>query len=203
MAISKPLSGTHQQRALRTTLATKYLMLAVQFAQQPLSGLKGRDLADVEHAVQRLMYRGEPPTEVHEGTLNRATIDALQQRTRQLLQDLARLDVPGRIAITDDLVLCLWAIRLPDGALEFRTMGPAFARLQYQVMRLVEEVGVDKLRACHAHKPRPETGVCGRLFVKVTKKEYCSTKCQSRAWMKTESTRDPDKKGKRHGKTTR
>src|SRR5262245_35662752 len=44
----------------------------------------------------------------------------------------------------------------------------------YQLIRLLEDVGVERLRAC------PE---CGRLFLKVTRKQFCSTRCQAKVNM--------------------
>ncbi len=47
----------------------------------------------------------------------------------------------------------------------------------YRVIRLLDELGTDKLHTCLA----PD---CGRLFFKVTRKEFCSTRCQTRTYMR-------------------
>ena len=55
--------------------------------------------------------------------------------------------------------------------------GPLRDRFRFSVLRILNTVGVDKLAIC----PAPD---CGRLFVRVTRKEYCSTRCQSRLYMR-------------------
>jgi hypothetical protein len=69
--------------------------------------------------------------------------------------------------------------------------------LLYQVAMLLATVGEDRLQFC----PAPD---CGRSFVKVGRREYCSDRCQRRVFV---STYDPFKaqprRKDRHGKTTR
>ena len=66
--------------------------------------------------------------------------------------------------------------------------------LLYQVATLIAMVGEDRLRFC----PAPD---CGRTFVKVGRREYCSGRCQRRVFV---STYDPFKaqprRKDRHGK---
>ena len=57
------------------------------------------------------------------------------------------------------------------------TNGSPRDRFLYRVIRLLHDVGFDKLRTCR----RPD---CDRLFFKVTRKEFCSTRCQSRFYMR-------------------
>jgi hypothetical protein len=67
----------------------------------------------------------------------------------------------------------------------------------YQTLTMVEAVGIDRLRLC----PAPD---CGRAFVKVGRREYCSPRCQRRVFL---ATYDPFKAQPRrkdhHGKPTR
>jgi hypothetical protein len=46
-----------------------------------------------------------------------------------------------------------------------------------RLFELVDRVAIDKIRQC----PDPD---CGRYFVKVTRKRYCSTRCQRRVYMR-------------------
>jgi hypothetical protein len=66
----------------------------------------------------------------------------------------------------------------------------------FQVVRLLERLGTDKVLAC------PE---CGTLFVRQTRKEYCSTRCLSRRYMRdVERPRQRSSRRKatrHHGKT--
>jgi hypothetical protein len=75
--------------------------------------------------------------------------------------------------------------------------------LLYQVASLLREVGIGRLGVC----ADPE---CGRPFVRITKKRFCSQRCQSRIYMRQlradERSATPTtqrKKGSRSGKTAR
>ncbi len=62
----------------------------------------------------------------------------------------------------------------------------------YRLVRLLEQVGVERLRVCQAPDRSRPGGVCGRLFLKVTRKKYCSTRCQSRTYMREHRGGDRD-----------
>ena len=74
----------------------------------------------------------------------------------------------------------------------------------YALIRRLEQVGIDKLRVCQARDRKQASGVCGRMFLKVTRKEFCSARCQSREYMRSyarEGTTDRKQKRRRvHGK---
>lgn len=55
--------------------------------------------------------------------------------------------------------------------------GTPVAMLLYKVFRLLDDVGPNRLRNCPAED-------CGRAFVKITRKEYCSTRCQKKIYMR-------------------
>jgi len=78
----------------------------------------------------------------------------------------------------------------------------------YRLVRLLEEVGAERLQVCQAPDRTHTDGTCGRLFLKVTRKQYCSTRCQSRTYMREQRLQEQRerqelKKGSRHGKATR
>jgi hypothetical protein len=50
-------------------------------------------------------------------------------------------------------------------------------RFMYRLIRLLQDLGFDKLRKCK----RPD---CDHLFFKVTRKDFCSTQCQSCFYMR-------------------
>jgi hypothetical protein len=104
----------------------------------------------------------------------------MQTRMRELLSDVAQPRtsanaVPFKMAIANDLVLSFYGVQAKGRRLNLFVLGTPVDRLQYETMRLLETVGAEKVLAC------PE---CGRLFLKVTKKRFCSTKCQSRVYMR-------------------
>ena len=112
------------------------------------------------------------------GTLDRAAIRHLQQRTFEILNDAAQR---RSFTVAGDLVLTFWAFS--DGA-AFRVDvgGSPLDRLLYQTIRVLEAVGPGKLLAC------PAPG-CGKIFVKITKKRFCSQRCQSRIYMRAKRAR--------------
>lgn len=189
-------------------LSTKYLEAAIQFAQLPLSEFQSKALETVERVVQRIIHRGEPPTEVRPGDLSLETLTLLQEHALQILRDITKRPAPSA-TVAGDLRLSFWAIANKDGSVRVRTMGPPLDRFLFQLIRLLGDAGVKKLLSCPAPKARPETGPCGRLFLKVTKKDYCSARCQSRAYMaKMRAVERAERekltqKGSRRGKQTR
>jgi hypothetical protein len=76
-------------------------------------------------------------------------------------------------------------------------------RFIHRLVYLLETVGRDKIHTCKALRPKPDDGICGRVFLKVTRKEYCSVQCQSRMNMRNYRQRNTRRKGARHGKATR
>jgi hypothetical protein len=188
-------------KANQLRLATKYLEAAIQFAQVDLSKLPGKGLDTAERIVQRIIHRTEPATQVLPGALDRRTLTALQARALELLRSIATPG-PSRITIAGDLLLTFIAVREKDASVSVRVSGHALDRFQYQLIRLLEDAGVEKLLTC----PAPD---CGRIFLKVTKKRFCSQRCQSRIYMRQvraveRADRDAlTTKGARHGQTTR
>jgi len=68
-----------------------------------------------------------------------------------------------------------------------------------QTNRVLPNVALEALQVCPG---------CGKAFVKVTQKRFCSTRCQSRIYMRQlradeRAEREALRKGVRHGKTTR
>jgi hypothetical protein len=192
-------SGTGRTSG-RAKTAEDYLRFAVTFAQMPLATLRARHLATVERDVQRLLYRTEWGRYVRPGELKLEVLQDLQRQAARLLCSFAEPRAT-RFTVAGDLHLSFWAIRRDDGRVWLAVLGSPQDRFRYQLVRLLGEVDTRKLLLCTARKPRPETGVCGRLFFKVTRKEYCSTTCQTRMYMR--GWRAEERKGSRRGKTTR
>lgn len=71
----------------------------------------------------------------------------------------------------------------------------------YQTLTIVDAVGIDRLRLC----PAPD---CGRAFVKVGRREYCSPRCQRRVFLASydpfkAQPRRKDRNGKSKTRTRR
>jgi hypothetical protein len=69
--------------------------------------------------------------------------------------------------------------------------------LWYQMEKVLTAGGLERLRVC----PAPE---CGRAFVRVTQKKFCSTRCQTRIYMRIRRAEDRAEEERfLHGKKTR
>lgn len=179
------------------------LRFIVEFAQMDLPPTSMRQLQAVERQVQRFINREMPGHWVNAATPDRVLLGALQSRAFSLLHLLVTVKPVRNLAIAGDLQLSFYAVR-EGSSVRVMVMGSPLDRLLYQIIRVLEVIGFDKLFEC----PAPE---CGRLFLKVTKKRFCSQRCQSRIYMRQlraaeRAERDaltPKGTRLRHGKTTR
>lgn len=176
------------------------LRFAVDFAQADLMQLKPADYLALIKRVDALINRDGPSPGSASYVLDDKTLEVLQQGALELLAAIAR---QGTFTVAGDLVLTFWGVR--DGSrIRVLVGGTPLDRLLYQLIRILEAVGADRLMACPASD-------CQRIFVKVTKKRFCSQRCQSRIYMRqlrAEERAERDaltakaKRG-RDGKTTR
>jgi hypothetical protein len=66
--------------------------------------------------------------------------------------------------------------------------------LTFQIVHLVQKVGLDRLRRC----------LCGRVFAKTGRREFCSDQCQKRFYMRARRAQEREREQRtRQGKTTR
>jgi hypothetical protein len=170
--------------------ATEALRFAVDFAQTDIEAV---DVAEVERQIENLLnlphYLDPRAGWAKVPKLGKA---ALQEMQASLSEFLANLTGIGTDEVT--VSLTFWAVRsLKEGAdqmarakrdatayeprVDVLVHGQPRDWLLYRVIRLLEQVGAQNLKTC----PAPE---CGRLFLKVTRKEFCSARCQSRIYMR-------------------
>jgi hypothetical protein len=176
------------------------LRFLVEFAQLDLAQLPMRKLRECAWGVQLFLNRETPGYWTEKAAADRVFLQAVQDRARSLLQ----LFVQSRAAVEGDLLLTFAMTRNEDGRVHVYVHGSPLDRFLYQAVRVMETGGAEKLLAC------PASG-CGRLFSKVTKKRFCSTRCQSRTYMRAKraADREADRdaltslKGERNGLTTR
>ncbi len=171
------------------------LQFVVKFVQMDLARINPTQLKDVEQRVRQLIamtvdppdihdwasdgWRGEPP--VRKAVLLRLHADAKSWFTGIVMSGHARVELRLKFSTA-------WApSQRPSRQGRARSVpvwivvnGSPRDRFLYRVIRLVNELGVGKLRAC----PEYDKGKCDRFFVKVTRKEFCSARCQSRAYMR-------------------
>lgn len=173
------------------------LRFVVEFAQVELTHAPKRQLHQAAWDVQLLINRETPGHWVKKAEPDLVFLKALQERARVVLGQF----VQGPVTIEGDLVLTFIVTRDDEGRVRAQVHGSPLDLFAYQLVRVLETGGAEKLLAC----PAPE---CGRIFLKVTKKRFCSQRCQSRIYMRQlradeRAERDALTKGARHGKTTR
>jgi hypothetical protein len=168
---------------LRNLSANAALRIVVDFADVDVDGLTARQLATVERQVQAVIHRESPPTQVRTGAIDRRTLRVMQASAREALASITSSEAQRLAAIAGDLVLSYYVFR-EGTAVRLLVMGSVLDRWMYQIVRVLEAVGVEKLRACPAPRPGEPSTECGRFFLKVTVKKCCSTRCQSRMYMR-------------------
>jgi hypothetical protein len=174
------------------------LRFVVDFAQVDLGQAPKRQLRQAAWGVQLLTNRETPGHWVKKAEPDLVFLQALQDRARAILEQF----VQGPVAIEGDLVLTFLVTRDDEGRVRVQVHGKPIDLFSYQIVRVLETGGAEKLLAC----PAPE---CGRIFLKVTKKRFCSQRCQSRMYMRQlraneRAERDAlTSKRAQHGKTTR
>jgi len=173
------------------------LRFAVDFAQKDLGHLTPRQLRDLERLVQAFLNREKWVSEHVDGAFGPKQLEFLQERTLEILTNLVNASSvgKGRLAIAGDLRLSFYLSRDGD-RVHIEVLGSPLHLLEYQLKEVLEAVGLGKLRVC------PSTA-CGRLFLKVTKKEFCSARCQSRTYMQKRRAEERAEKERFIGKKTR
>lgn len=158
-----------------TSNAVAALQFIVEFAQADLDALPPREYLRMLKNLHAFIYRENPAGRAWSELS--AMVPELQRRARGMLDDAAR---GGNLAIAGDLVLSAWVVATKTGA-RIQIVGHPLYLLLYQVAQVLAAVGLDRLGRCESvRRGRP----CGRLFVRVTVKRFCSTRCQSRTKMK-------------------
>jgi hypothetical protein len=162
---------------------------AIAFAQTDLADARSADLQRHRRALDAFLNPLRPTTWAPVPPLDRDGLMALQAVLRAFLRDIAER---GHVEV--DLRLHFWAVRQrrpgkkagrryghpdPDAwrpEVDVLVYGEPRDWVRYRVIRLLEDLGAEKLRVCKADG-------CGKLFFRVTQKKYCSTRCQSRIYM--------------------
>jgi len=118
-------------------------------------------------------------------------------------QDTLRAFFRGLIRETGKggIVPTLWVERVAFGLIPTGTStvvtidGAAVNVLRFQLVELIQAAGLERLHRCD----------CGRIFAKVGRRQYCSSRCQKRYYMREQRRQEREKprRRKRHGKTTR
>lgn len=185
------------------------LRFVVEFSQMNLNDLSPSEALNLQLNVHRFLTRtrrhpsnSKMHMPSHPGTgkpIPLADLRAIQANALTLLMALVhnseaavevrltlRLADVGRM-IPPELSKIFGMDRTPVIAI---TDGTPNDRFQLHLTQLLEQVGANKIKRCTAERPR-STGVpCGRLFVKVTRKEYCSATCQIRVYQRAARRND-------------
>jgi len=208
---------------------TAFLAFAVRFAQMDVKGMSARELARLEGELRRAIDwdeglsssgwrwmaasattpQGFASMAHYEVELLRETVYGLlaaaafhEQEWRETPERERLKLLPGRTyGFRDERVR--WMVRRDArGVSRLVRVGDPLDSFTSRIIRALEDVGIDRIRRCPAEE-------CGhRLFLKVTKKRYCSTRCQTRLCTRAHRAaerRERERFMKRgdHGKPTR
>ncbi len=114
-----------------------------------------------------------------------SAIAGLQRRLRAFLRavvDLDGSDGGGPVPTITVSRLEFGVVPMRRSAVLIVDGAPADLVL-YQVVQLLQAVGVDRLRRCDAPAAN-STDPCGRLFVAAGKRRFCSAACRMRLYMR-------------------
>jgi hypothetical protein len=169
------------------------LQFAIEFAQLPMD-----NPLEFREKVEEFVNGGKLP--------DAATVLATQKAARELLEDLWRDGSAGYDIHLSGIISFRSTRERPTNS-RLRLMENTDAmsvrdRFLHRVVRLLETHG-GNLRRCPAELPGT-SDPCGRLFLKLTRKEYCSEECRARMYRRRErrDAREEARRG-RHVKATR
>ena len=107
----------------------------------------------------------------------------MHRETAALLAQLVDADEITRVRSKGELVaiISLACKVLPiqvKGRVKFVVHGSPQDTFRYLLVRVLERVGLERVRRC----PNPS---CGQLFLKKGRRQFCSTRCQGTVYMRT------------------
>ena len=194
-------------KPLRTPTAT--LQFLVDFAQVDLATVTKTARRSLLRLLSRLLYPEQPrgrgavalgkalaasgwqavwsgPVARSVDALTDEVLPAMQAELYQLVSQVAE---EQSITSVDLALTFTWVQLSPKNSRRWGVMekhGPPRDLLLYRVMTLIDALGAGKLDACRSPL-RTEEGEdveCGRVFVKVGRKQFCSPRCSRRDYMR-------------------
>lgn len=153
------------------------LAFVVDFAQADIAALKPGQVEALDHQMMAFIYRESPGQWLSGRHLDLPHLHVMQQRAIRVLDDIVRRE-RVQFTIAGDLVLSFLCVRQGD-RVRVEVLGSLLDRFLYQLVRVIDTAGLEKIRAC------PESKCGHRIFVRVTQKKYCGTTCQNRANVRT------------------
>jgi len=182
------------EKSLRR-MRVSQVRFAIALAQMDLATATPSEIAELLTTLaltDRVPERAARPIYMGQRALTRKDLRGIQAGFLRVLTEIAGM-APPTTAVKIDLTLALWLCTRPAGDVFVYVEGPPVDRVVYRLVRTLEALGLDNVRRC----PAPE---CGRLFFKLSRKDYCSARCQSRIYMRgyRESTfRQPKERTRR------
>lgn len=181
---------------------TDTLKFAIDFAQA-----ESLSANDANRQIRNLVRHRESPA-IDYTSLSVAELAALQQQTRTLLRALVDRGYFVVTRTVKTLLIRAGAPRQPIPTYtspsrdQIEDASELSDRFINRVIRSFEDVGLDKLQVCQAPPAGRDDAICGRLFLKVTRKEFCSSQCQKRVWARN-AARATREKETRHARSPR
>jgi hypothetical protein len=188
------------------------LRFVIEFAQADIQRAGRRDLDAAELAIRQLLgltiehpdrhdfaakgWGNEPP-------IPRVELEHLHADARGFLQNIVTRGHTDGVEVTLRFSVARATARRKKRSPEEYTIhypsvwivanGSSRDRFRYRLIRLLEDVGLDKLLLCKRKD-------CKRLFFKMTRKEFCSPRCQSRQYMRNLRAEEREERLRRGGR---
>jgi hypothetical protein len=143
--------------------------------------------------VDGFLVIGDARTELAHWAAERvANLQTVLRRLIEKLVELQESEAGGLLPEVGVTALSI-APTVVDSYVLLTIDGPAGDVFLYLFMLLLRDLGVHQIRRCAASD-------CGRAFAKVSRAEYCSSRCQKRIYMREYNSSSSSGKD-RHGKT--
>ncbi len=141
--------------------------------RRAIPALEGDDPRGHQRAVLSLLLHG--PLHVDPAVLTRPARDTISEVRAELLAFLRGIVRGGPPAEIGTYRSITFAAHGATGPIDCEARGQHRDLVILQVVTLLHVVGLDTVRICKA---------CPRMFVRTYRREFCSARCQKRAYMR-------------------
>lgn len=177
---------------MRATIG-RDLQLLLEFSQAPLSAA---NLTTWRRRTRRLLSRGRVKgvAVLLGGDQEDLTVSQLQELQRDIIAVIRQIAAVSDLRVGESLSpialrvngpLHIAVLPLPRDRTVLLVHGTPTDVFRYNVTRILESGGLERLRRCPSERgPHGHGRPCDQVFVKVGRRQFCSTQCQTRAYMR-------------------
>jgi hypothetical protein len=175
---------------------------AAEFLHEAVRQLEDHEDDPRHPAPIALLTRG--PLSISRELLEEPQRDTPNEVRAELLSFLRRLVAGRPVALDIGSVMLLPA--LINGRMVWSAEGGLRDLAKLQLVLSLSAAGLENVRVCPAPTPfrgGPPLAICGKLFVKTYRREYCGNRCQQRAYKRLLRARNKQEPKMRRRRITR